>query len=161
MHADGTGLARLTNDSAVEIDPAWAPDGRIAFASDRNAASAGNMDVYVVNADGSNPVRLTTNGGSQPAWSRDGSLAWTAPDCGPIDCAAFIYVRSAGGPDVRALGVGDHPSWSPDGRKIIYSAYDCGGPWDYGCVPGQLRIGRVDGTDVIDLASGTRAAWRP
>ena len=160
LHVDGTGLARLTSDSAIEADPAWAPDGHIAFASDRNAGSAGNMDLYVVNADGSNPMRLTTNGGTQPAWSRDGRLAYVAP-CADYYCQPSIYVRSGSGRDVPlASEVADRPSWSPDGRKIAYTAFDCS--WDYDqCVPGQVRVGRVDGTDVIGLASGTRPAWRP
>jgi TolB protein len=40
------------NDAA----PAWSPDGRkIAFQTRRD----GNFEVYVMNADGSNPVRIT------------------------------------------------------------------------------------------------------
>ena len=163
LHVDGTGLSRLTTDSAIEVDPAWSPDGRIAFASDRDAATAGTMNLYVVNADGSNPVRLTTGGGTQPAWSRDGRLAYTSP-CYDEYCQPSILVWSGTGGDAPVtLGVGDRPSWSPDGRKIAYNAYSCGSPWDYGpCGPAQeVRIARVDGTDVIDVASGTRPAWRP
>ena len=163
LHADGSGLARLTTGSAIEADPAWSPDGRIAFASDRNAATAGMMDVYVMNADGSNPVRLTTGGGAQPAWSRDGRLAYTSP-CYDEYCQPSIFVRSGSGRDAPVtLDVGDRPSWSPDGRKIAYNAFACGGPWDYGgCGPAQeVRIARVDGTDAINLAAGTRPAWRP
>ena len=163
LHADGTGLARLTTGSASEADPSGSPDGRIAFASDRNAATAGMTDVYVMNADGSNPVRLTTGGGAQPAWSRDGRLAYTSP-CYDEYCQPSIFVRSGNGRDAPVtLDVGDRPSWSPDGRKIAYNAFACGGPWDYGgCGPAQeVRIARVDGTDAINLAAGTRPAWRP
>ena len=161
LRVDGTGLVRLTTGSTIEAHPAWAPDGRIAFASDRNAASAGNTDVYVVNADGSNPVRLTTNGGTQPAWSRDGRLAYVAPNCTDPYCQPSIFVRSGNGPDVPlAAAVGDGPSWSPDGRKIAYTAFACD-YWEATCVPAEVRLARVDGTDVISLASGTRPAWRP
>jgi len=50
----------------------WSPDDRrIAFASDRD----GNSEIYVMNADGSNAVRLTYNDATDryPGWSPDGS----------------------------------------------------------------------------------------
>jgi WD40-like Beta Propeller Repeat len=64
-------------------DAAWSPDGaRIAFAStrDRNGEWCGsdecfyNGELYVMNSDGTNPVRLTHNRGddSSPSWSPDG-----------------------------------------------------------------------------------------
>jgi dipeptidyl aminopeptidase/acylaminoacyl peptidase len=64
-------------------DAAWSPDGsRIAFSStrDRNGEWCGsdecfyNGELYVMDADGSNPVRLTHNRGDDrsPAWSPDG-----------------------------------------------------------------------------------------
>ncbi len=40
VHADGTGLRRLTDDRFGDVQPQWSPDGRtIAFASDRDSAS--------------------------------------------------------------------------------------------------------------------------
>jgi len=37
MNADGTGLTRLTNNAALDTEPAWSPDGtKIAFASTRD-----------------------------------------------------------------------------------------------------------------------------
>jgi Tol biopolymer transport system component len=70
MKADGTGLTRLTNNSAEDglFGFAWSPDGsRIAFVSDRD----GNDEVYVMNADGSGLTNLTNNPGDDkdPAWS--------------------------------------------------------------------------------------------
>ena len=71
MNADGTNETVLTFDnSGLDVDPAWSPDGgRIAFASRRGASS---LDIYVMGADGSSPVELTgdsLDSESQPNWS--------------------------------------------------------------------------------------------
>ena len=65
MNADGSSPTRLTNTGgrvsdpsyqSVDENPAWSPDGRrIYFDSSRD----GNLDVYVMNADGSGQTRLT------------------------------------------------------------------------------------------------------
>lgn len=161
MNADGTSAARLTTTDGVDADPAWSPDGRITFASDRNGRATGTMDVYVMSADGSNPARLTTNGGTHPAWSRDGRLAYSAPDCDNFACRPSIVVRSGDGTDDRfVFGLGDRPSWSPDGRKIAFEALRCDF-YFYTCAPSGVRVGRLDSTDLVPLAAGTHPAWRP
>jgi TolB protein len=49
---------RLTNNAASDVNPGWSPDGKkIVFHSLRD----GNREIYVMNADGSNPTRLTTD----------------------------------------------------------------------------------------------------
>ncbi len=49
MNADGTGVVRLTNNGAIDSEPAWSPDRtKIVFTSFRT----GNGDLYVMNADG-------------------------------------------------------------------------------------------------------------
>jgi TolB protein len=50
--------------------PVWSPDGtQIAFASDRD----GQVEVYVMDDDGTNLARLTNSTGSdEPRWSADG-----------------------------------------------------------------------------------------
>ncbi|MGE5561509.1 MAG: hypothetical protein ACM3XN_10765 [Chloroflexota bacterium] len=62
------GLAACVEDSW----PSWAPDGlRLAFASNRGSS----WDIWTMNADGSDPRRLTTDEGedTHPAWSPDGT----------------------------------------------------------------------------------------
>jgi dipeptidyl aminopeptidase/acylaminoacyl peptidase len=77
MNADGTNRSVLTNDPALDQDPDWSPNGkRIAFARVGDG-------VYTMNADGSDPKRLSAGRG--PAWSPDGKRiafqAIAAPPC--------------------------------------------------------------------------------
>ena len=52
MNADGTSQARRTNNSAIDIEPEWSPDGtKLSFTSTRTGAG----DIYVVDATGSTP----------------------------------------------------------------------------------------------------------
>jgi Tol biopolymer transport system component len=67
MTADGADVTRITDDSAVDMLPAWSPSGEwIAFVSERN----GNPDIYLVKPDGTCLRRLTDNPGDDmyPAW---------------------------------------------------------------------------------------------
>ena len=64
MNADGSNPTRLTTTSpANEFTSSWSPDGtKIAFDSNKDDDSSPNsgFEIYVMNADGSNPTRLTT-----------------------------------------------------------------------------------------------------
>jgi TolB protein len=70
MNTDGSGLRRLTRDTAYDERPVWSPDGRkIAF--DRN--NGNEPDVYVINVDGRGERNLTRDDTSLgPTWSPDG-----------------------------------------------------------------------------------------
>ena len=57
MNANGTGVERLTNDAAIDAEPAWGPSGMIVFATRRD----GNFEIYVMNGDGTAQTRLTNN----------------------------------------------------------------------------------------------------
>ena len=69
MNADGSGKSRLTSDPWEDSEPAWSPDGsEIAFTHRRNETDPhayllnAPSDVYVMNADGSDPRNLTAGG---------------------------------------------------------------------------------------------------
>ncbi len=69
---DGETVTQLTDDQGSSYSPSFSADGtRITFASDRG----GKGNIYVMNADGENPVRLTLNPlveNRQPAFTPNG-----------------------------------------------------------------------------------------
>jgi TolB protein len=91
---------------------AWSPDGsQLAFASTRS----GNVDIWVVNADGSGLRQLTTHPGADqtPTWSPNGALiAFTSDRSTGRD--PQLYVMNAdGGGQRRLTGERiDRPTWS-------------------------------------------------
>lgn len=118
---DGSNLHKLTQNSGVELNPAWSPDGsRIAFASGTN----GMLDIWSVNPDGTGLLQLTTQSlnNSQPIWSPDGTtIAFVSNRGGTND----IWIMSADGSGVERLtnlpGQENHPSFSPDGQSMVFS----------------------------------------
>jgi TolB protein len=71
VNLDGSGLRRLTRDSANDGLPAWSPDGKhVAFVSDRD----GSWAIWAMQPDGSNQQRLFDLGGSP-----DGRVRNAAP----------------------------------------------------------------------------------
>ncbi len=115
--------------------PQFSPDGRhIAFMSNRS----GPWQVWVANADGSDPWQLsTTASAGTPRWSPDSRyIAYDAPS----DEGTSIFVTAADDPQSRRqLVPGSVPSFSRDG-KWIYFASDRSGDW-------QVWKVRVNGED--------------
>ena len=119
INIDGSNDTALTDNTALERDPCWSPDGkRIAFASDRD----GNLEIYVMDADGGNQNRLTNNTEVDvyPVWSPDGQKIADKVMGG-------VYVINADGSDqVKVYDMGKAsmnpvpPIWSPDGTRIAF-----------------------------------------
>ena len=102
---------------------------RIAFASNRD----GNAEIYVMDADGDNPRRLTNNRGADlsPSWSPDGKrIAFVSDRDGHVHIRGWptyeIYVMDADGGNEQNLTNDPNndksPSWSPDGKHIVFSS---------------------------------------
>jgi TolB protein len=120
---DGSSLTRLTStDQVYEEWPTWSPDGgRIAFIGVDGAL---DRDVYLMDADGSNAVKLAALPGEdlQPSWSPDGTrLAFSHEDEPGV---RHIYVINADGSGLTAVTSGDlrdfAPDWSPDGTRLVF-----------------------------------------
>jgi Tol biopolymer transport system component/predicted Ser/Thr protein kinase len=128
---------KLIASSRMDAEGDYSPDGkRIVFSSDRS----GNFELWVTNGDGSNPVQLTSFGGSQtgsPRWSPDGrSIAFDSRLEGHSD----IFVISAEGGSPRRLtsepSENNVPSWSRNGKWIYFSS-DRSGDWQIWKAPAE------------------------
>ncbi len=121
MDSDGTNPRKLTDHG---MDPSWSPDGRhIVFASHRD----GIFQIYAMNADGSNMRRLTKHNAedSNPAWAPDGGSIVYISATG--DDRRGLFLMGPDGSDQHGLAHSKHqdfcfPSWSLDGRTIVFSA---------------------------------------
>lgn len=129
MDPDGSNVVNLTKTETVDLDPSWSPDGtKILFRSRRDGVlPQGQLgdpydEIYVMDADGTDPTRLTFDESRDqwPVWSPDGAfIAYTSQCC---DEEAAVVVMNADGSDprrlpVRALSLAWQPiPGDPDGQ---------------------------------------------
>ena len=120
-------VRQLTSMEGDEMFPHWSPDGqRIAFTANK----AGNLDLYVTDAEGKSVRQLTDHPGRDvwPRWSPDGSqiLFFSRRDTDGQDDELYL-MPAEGGPARRITNRAGHdfcPAWSPDGQRIAVSAVD-------------------------------------
>ena len=168
----GNNLWSLTNNRIdLNIFPAWSPDGtKIAFVSNRG----GNRDIYIMTADGKNPKNLTWDllEEDRPSWSPDGKkIVFGAyqrnhqKNRGESD----IFMIDADGANRINLtqdppAINSYPSWSPDRKKIAYSASPKPHLW---FAPFNIHVMNADGTNPIMLTKAgrwiyeSRPNWSP
>jgi len=110
---------QLTFDSAPKGQlPDWSPDGRkIAY----QASIAGNGDIYVMDADGSDQIQLTHTPQTEfgTAWSPDGNQIAFVRVLGPTNVDRAIYVMNADGTGEYFVHQGSRvPAWQPRGERL-------------------------------------------
>lgn len=161
VNSDGTGAVNITVESAdSEYVPAWSPDGtKIAFV--REMTRTNDRAIYVMNADGTNPIRLKDIGASNHAlaWSPDGNrIAYIS--------SGDLFVMNADGSEARRLTSGSkrldfRPTWSPDGSWIAFARYTFAEPLSTDPFIGQEPSGsgiwlvRPDGSGSRRLTEGS------
>ncbi len=121
-------VLKLTSDGK-NYEPMWSPDGkRIVFESTRS----GNLEVYVMKADGADQTRLTNDNGNDasPSWSPDGNeiLFFSDRDSKVNQARSWkLYRMKIDGSDQRRVTEYDlsefRPVLSPNGAQIAFDAW--------------------------------------
>ena len=112
-------VEKITNHPSIDTSPSYSPNGKyVAFNSDRS----GYQQIYVMNSNGKNVKRISFGKGlyGTPVWSPRGDLiAFTKLHKGKF----YIGVMRTDGKGERLLTENyyqEAPSWSPNGRVLIF-----------------------------------------
>ncbi len=118
----------VADSFANALDGRYSPDRtRLAFSSDR--FGAGNYDLFLADADGHNPVRLTTDPAvdASAVWVPDGRRLVYVSRHGAI---RQLYVVETDGSGIRQLtslpGGAFDPAISPDGVTVVFAGLSAG-----------------------------------
>lgn len=124
---------QLTSDGEQNFQPAWSPDGKLIAYYSKNRGG-----IWIIPASGGVSKQITESG-SYPAWAPDGSVIafqsypltdLSATSVGAMPPSTLWMVPSQGGAPIPITQVGTPPgghgapSWSPDGKRIVFVAND-------------------------------------
>jgi len=126
--SSGGNLRRLTENKGPDVSPTWNPktNAQIAWVSGRT----GLPQIYTMASDGTNATRITDQGYAvSPSWSPNGqflAFAWVRHYGPGAPGASDIYIMDIASKQWAQLthdgGRNDFPSWSPDGRHIVFQS---------------------------------------
>ena len=174
---------RFIASTRSDLAPYFSPDGlKLAFQSKRS----GTEQIWVSDADGMNPVQVTSFEGAvpvSPTWSPDSRwimfdlIRMAGDDMEGRAFSSHIYVMSAAGGASRQLTSGPsqdlHAAWSHDSRWVYFGS-ERGGEWQIWKAPfeggepvqvtrggGQEAMASPDGAFVYyTKARETQVIWR-
>lgn len=186
--SDGGNLVNLTNVMGYDAEGSYSPDGsKILFASNREAYTrtlskaeqalldddaSYFMDLYVMDADGSNVQQLTFSPGYDggPFYNKEGTkILWRRFN--PDGNSAEIWTADPDGSNQRQLTANAMVNWGPyfhpSGDYIVYSSNLLGHAnfelfmIDPEGLNEPIRVTNTDGTDILPVFSpdGSRLAW--
>lgn len=187
-NADGTDIVNLTNADGYDAEGSYSADGsKILFASNRNAYNrslsqaeqklfdedaAYFMDLYLMDADGSNVTQLTHSPGYDggPFFSPDNTkVVWRRFN--PDGMSAEIWTMDIDGSNQRQLTADAMVAWGPyfhpSGDYIIYSSNILGhANFELFMIDPEganppIRVTNTEGTDILPVFSpdGNSLAW--
>jgi Tol biopolymer transport system component len=144
----------LTNSPEDDSQPAYSPDGKVI------AFSRSPGGIYVIEAGGGNPRKLT-NEGYGPSWSPAGTelvvseTSGVTPDARPIGPSA-LWIVDINTKARRLLTSGDavQPNWSPHGHRIAYWLTHRGGERDVATIS-------ADGGVPVMVTNDEDTDWNP
>ena len=147
MDADGSNVKQLTHELGYDGGPFWSYDGKkIVYRAEhpetpaqikdykdlyaRGLIRPGNLELWVMNADGSNKHQVTHNGAANfaPYWLPDGKRIVFASNLGNTkDPAGFdLYLINEDGTGLERIttypGFDAFPMFSSDGKRLVWAS---------------------------------------